>query len=74
MLRAEDYGDQFRSAIFQQLTRFMGFAFADDKNLIHMCENLSTILLEISETMQKALDMWKYGLRLSDGALVQAKS
>ena len=62
MLREDGYGVQFTSVISKELTKFVGFAFADDTGLIHMGDDGIGKLFEISYHMKKLLDLWEHGL------------
>jgi hypothetical protein len=73
LLRTKGYGIFFTTPISNSQIRFSGYAFVDDSDLIPVLSalqkaGLATLLL------QKSVDTWEAGLKVTGGALVPEKT
>ena len=76
LLRLEDLGAFFSTAINREEVRLMGFAFVDDFDLVTSARGDPTMTAEAEATlrMQKAFDTWIGQLHATGGAVVAEKS
>jgi hypothetical protein len=72
MLRAEQCGSFFTSAISGESLDFVGYAFVDDVDLVSSAQNCDSTYA--FQNIQKALNIWEGGITASGGAIVPEKS
>ena len=75
MMRQANHGMQIVSAISQETSTILAFAFVDDTDLIqgHM-GNIDITAEDVMHDMQTAISRWEGGLKATGGALVPEKS
>jgi hypothetical protein len=73
MLRSKGLGCKFISPFSSKVTKFVGYSFVDDTDLIvSMCDKYSSRQAMID--LQTSLDTWEGGLKATGGALVPEKT
>jgi hypothetical protein len=72
MLCEKGLGAKFRSALSNESTTLVGYAFVDDTDLVTSDPGGSKE--KIIQKMQHSLDAWEGGLRATGGAIVLEKS
>jgi hypothetical protein len=73
MLRSKGLGCEFISPFSSKVTKFVGYSFVDDTDLIvSMCDKYSSHQAMLD--LQTSLDTWEGGLKATGGALVPEKT
>jgi hypothetical protein len=74
MLRHEGFGAYSRTAITGTIISFVGYAFADDTDLIITTHSPEETAGDVAHRMPQALDLGDSGIRATGGAIVPRKS
>jgi hypothetical protein len=73
LLRSKGFGCEFLSPFSKEALHFVGYAFADDTDVIvsqtHMNSHIEAI-----QTLQRAVNTWEGGLKATCGAIVPEKT
>jgi hypothetical protein len=74
MMKSEDFGTHFLTAMSLSLIHFACYVFVDDSDVVHTDATIDSTGEEVAETMQKVVDHWEGGLRATGGAIVAERS
>lgn len=74
MMCEQGHLGHFTSCISGEKTSFVGYSFVDDTDLIRTTTKLQASFEQIWKLMQKSINDWEGGLRVSGGALAPDKS
>jgi hypothetical protein len=74
MLRESGLGRFFKAPISRKEICFAGYAFVDDTDLIQTAHDNIVTGSEVTQELQRAIDMWEGGLHATGGAIVPEKS
>jgi hypothetical protein len=73
VMRANNFGTRFVSALSGQSIQFVGYAFVDDTDICQTAQDPSDTGIAVANHLQEAMTCWAGTLRASGGALVPSK-
>jgi hypothetical protein len=73
LLRSKGFGLTLISPISQKCTKFVGYSFVDDIDIIQTGTSIDTYI-KVLQGMQHSVDTWESGLKATCGPLLPEKT